>query len=830
MRKQLAEPPPNLLAKTRKFDGDGKLKQGCLLVDHTRDVVTATKKIIQVLSNDLQRFFKLTEEQMPQLIATSVLAAFCHDIGKANDGFIAMLEKKGKQAIRHEHLSALVMSCQKFREWIKPVTNVDYEIARLVVAGYHLKTAVLENTNPRLFGFAQKLRGVNTDTVIFYSQHGHSPHPQFGQWLELLRKEFSLTPPDFDIPSRWSFSRKTANAEYIHENAERIVEEFAYSRRQIDRQRNKEDWSRMRLWMTVKSVLIAADAAASAMRRKGLGLEEWIETSLDVCATTEDLKQLKQKYKVTVEARERKRNNPGYRFVERKFQTETADLGKCAALLTSCGSGKTYAGYLWAQKQIEDIKQNRKIIFLYPTTNTAAQGFKDYASHEAKATLITSRAEFDLVGMFENPDDNTTDERGQNDYTTDKELFALGHWDRSICVATVDAFLGFMQNSYTSLCLLPVLTRSVVVIDEVHSFDYAMFAALVEFLERFDVPILLMSASLPKGRRTHLHRKFPKLAFYPQDEDLASLPDLLNAMSLPRYRISHSKNNWEAAQGIYCPLFLLDIARQKFNENCKVLWVVNTVDRCIGIAQALEQQDAYCYHSRFLYEHRRDIHDAVVEKFHPDSHAGVIAITTQVCEMSLDLDADVLITEIAPATSLIQRMGRCNRKTTGRDDGEPGQVFIYPPPGKNGKPSHNPYEPDFFQTGEELLSKLNLSELISQENLAETLKNVGVVDDKNKICKFTTPDWVSISENDFRDTDELTVPAVLESMRDEFLRLKEARESVAGILLQAPIGYAKEKIKDTWVRLVPDETESYRYKYCKKYGLREVKQNESKSK
>ncbi|MFN2393799.1 MAG: CRISPR-associated helicase/endonuclease Cas3, partial [Pyrinomonadaceae bacterium] len=82
-----------------------------------------------------------------------------------------------------------------------------------------------------------------------------------------------------------------------------------------------------------------------------------------------------------------------------------------------------------------------KVAFLYPTTGTASQGFKDYASHNKKATLISSRAEFDLEGMFENPD-----ERSENDYSTDKELYALGLWAKSSYVATVDTFLGFLQN------------------------------------------------------------------------------------------------------------------------------------------------------------------------------------------------------------------------------------------------------------------------------------------------------------------------------------------------------------------------------------------------
>lgn len=829
MKKVYDQPniPLNLLAKSPRYDENGCLKEGCLLVRHTLDVVAAARDLIKVLGSDLQKFFKLSEDQMPRLIATSKLAAFFHDIGKANDGFVAMLEKRGPQSIRHEHLSALLMSHPPLRDWLlqkdkdvqdSTIGQTDYEIARLVVAGYHLKTAIRLNTNPRFVGFAQKMPGASSNKVIVYSTHG-----QFLEWLDLLSKEFGLSPRDFEVPPTWSFSSTARTAEHVHKHAKRIVGEFGHYCAQVRRKVEEDDWSTMRLWMAVKCVLIAADAAASAVRRKGLSLENWIEQSLDVCASVDDLEELKKKYVATVEARQRKKKGQeDFTFCERGVQEETPRLGSRAALVSSCGSGKTYAGYLWAQKQIEECDNSRKVIFLYPTTNTAAQGFKDYASHDSKATLITSRAEFDLEGMFKNPDDEV-DERQRNDYTTDKELFALAHWDRSICIATVDAFLSFMQNGYASLCLLPVLARGVVVIDEVHSFDYAMFAALIEFLERFDVPVLLMSASLPEERRKRLRVKLPEGAVYPEEKDFINLPDLTAAMKLERYQVFYDMNAWKVSDDILCPPYLLEKALEEMNRDQKVLWVVNTVDRCIGIARALEQQNPLCYHSRFVYEDRRNTHEAIVDKFQPENESGVIAVTTQVCEMSLDLDADILITELAPATSLIQRMGRCNRQEKGRK-GTPGEVFIYQTPTKNGRPDHNPYRPELFQTGDELISELKLKGgiLISQKKLADKLDSIGRVEEPDKLCKFTTPDWVSTSENDFRDTDEFTVPAVLECMKDEFFRRKKTRETITGLLIQAPVRYT-QKMDDTWVRLVPNITKADRYKYSRRYGLREIK-------
>ena len=83
-----------------------------------------------------------------------------------------------------------------------------------------------------------------------------------------------------------------------------------------------------------------------------------------------------------------------------------------------------------------------------------------------------------------------------------------------------------------------------------------------------------------------------------------------------------------------------------------------------------------CYHSRFKLEDRRAQHKAVVDAFQTKP-GPLLAVTTQVCEMSLDLDADVLITEEAPIPPLIQRMGRCNRQGK-PGDGKIGEVYVYP--------------------------------------------------------------------------------------------------------------------------------------------------------
>jgi hypothetical protein len=92
--------------------------------------------------------------------------------------------------------------------------------------------------------------------------------------------------------------------------------------------------------------------------------------------------------------------------------------------------------------------------------------------------------------------------------------------------------------------------------------------------------------------------------------------------------------------------------------------------------------------------------------------------------------------------------------------------------------------------------------------------------EREKLCLFTTPMWEAYS-GDYRLTDEHTVSAVLESSLKKFRWLQSTQQSTAGIILQVPVRYT-ERRKGIWLAIVPDESQSNRYQYCAKYGLREV--------
>src|SRR5262249_16662622 len=147
---------------------------------------------------------------------------------------------------------------------------------------------------------------------------------------------------------------------------------------------------------------------------------------------------------------------------------------------------------------------------------------------------------------------------------------------------------------------------------------------------------------------------------------------------------------------------------------------------------------------------------------------AVLAITTQVCEMSLDLDAGVLITEQAPITAVIQRMGRCNRHAR-RSQDPVGTVLIYP------APDERPYPTEQLEGVPEFVQHVARRGVLSQTDLEEALKVYGpnlVYPDK--ACRFLESGPYAMSgEATYRDIEEFTIPAVLDSDVNNFIDLRK---------------------------------------------------------
>src|SRR5690606_23440341 len=108
----------------------------------------------------------------------------------------------------------------------------------------------------------------------------------------------------------------------------------------------------------------------------------------------------------------------------------------------------------------------------------------------------------------------------------------------------------------------------------------------------------------------------------------------------------------------------------------------------------------------------------------------IVAICTQVAEMSLDLSASLLVTDLAPVPALIQRLGRLNRRATPPQEGKkPPKTMpfvVVEPLTDDGASFHLPYTPADFELARKWLERLP-SDQISQRHLAQTWESLPTV-------------------------------------------------------------------------------------------------------
>lgn len=761
-------PTEYLLAKSPKPG-----RKPVTLEQHLQDAAQCAAQIFRLEGRWGQnwcRFFQIQGiEAQEQFLLNLQVAALFHDLGKANEDFYAAVSQPGftQQTIRHEHISALILCLPETRIWLSKDSRLDADIITAAVLSHHLKAfdgsksvkdkQRSERIKDYRWGQPQTLK----KSLVLYLQHREvTATLQRIANLAQLQGVPSLPKTAWKPASEWEQAWRKGKKQFA-----------ASFKRDLGKNHQRRS-----LLLAVKAGLIVSDAAASGLVREGYDISAWIETIVHSEAIA--VSEISEKILLPRIQQIEERTQKPFKF--HAFQEQAAEQGAKALLLVACGGGKTLAAWKWAERQTQQYNIG-KVIFLYPTRGTATEGFRDYVgwAPEADAALVTGTAKYELEAMAENPSDSIAEKVFRTE--ADDRLYALGFWSKRFFSATVDQFLSFMEHSYQSLCLLPVLADSAVIIDEVHSFDRSMFDTLISFLQTFHIPVLCMTATLPQSRREELIKAGLKV--FPTNADRASeaLDGLRKLEQANRYRLDPVAD-FSAA---------FDKALTAYQEGLRILWVVNTVDRCLAIAHKLDSAidgEILTYHSRFRLSDRQKVHASTVKAFsfaEGDAPKRAIAVTTQVCEMSLDLDADVLITEIAPVSSLVQRFGRANRHLK-----RPfATLHTYNPPG------HLPYQEEELETAKTFLTSFD-TELVNQMQLATALETYAHSErDADGSSLFLTSGYYAVPGS-FRDTDEFAIPCILDSDLDAVESLLNNRQPYDGFIVNVPHKWAKAWITD----------------------------------
>jgi len=262
-------------------------------------------------------------------------------------------------------------------------------------------------------------------------------------------------------------------------------------------------------------------------------------------------------------------------------------------------------------------------------------------------------------------------------------------------VGTVDqALMAALQTKHVFVRLFG-LSHKTIIIDEVHAYDAYMSALLerlLNWLAALKSPVVLLSATLPKKRRDALIKAYltglgaSDVKMTSSEEDRYPRITWATRDSGGVRRLQTSTQNSRSLKLRLVDGDIFKLAEQLQDAlkdgGCAAV-ICNTVRRAQDVYEALrpffpgKSDDDLpaldLLHARYLFKDRAEREARTLKRFgKPGDDVRrpnrAVLISTQIIEQSLDLDFDLMITELAPVDLMLQRAGRLHRHQRGEAD------------------------------------------------------------------------------------------------------------------------------------------------------------------
>ena len=293
------------------------------------------------------------------------------------------------------------------------------------------------------------------------------------------------------------------------------------------------------------------------------------------------------------------------------------------------GIGKTETSLFWSD-MVQNNTNSKRIFYLLPYTASINALYKRFKDVNISVGVLHSK-----VKSLLNKDEDI------DDIQEELQLYQKGIKQVTIC--TIFQLIKAIFSCKNFEMILAQLKDSIIIVDEIHCFDIKNFTLLIETLkflkQNYGVHICIMSASIPNCILHKISQKLNINTIITADKEDYLIRHHINLIDNTIY------NN-------------LDMIRNNIKENKKILICVNRVDTCQNIYTLLHKEypdkKIKLIHGKFNARDR-----TLIEQNIKDCD---VLIGTQAIEVSLDIDYDIMYTEIAPFDSLIQRFGRVNRK------------------------------------------------------------------------------------------------------------------------------------------------------------------------
>lgn len=358
------------------------------------------------------------------------------------------------------------------------------------------------------------------------------------------------------------------------------------------------------------------------------------------------------------------------------------------------GIGKTEASLAAVEELI--YKTNRSGLFFGLPTQATSNGMFTRVEEwlESLSSDLYSNASIRLVHSKASLNDNFTslaknvepeNEEGSviiNEWFSGRKQTALDDF----IVGTVDQFLLLaLKQKHLALRHLG-FTKKIVVIDEAHAYDMYMMQYLKEairWMGAYKVPVIILSATLPKNRRLELVENYMRGRGLKWKEVKKPEEVLSTAYPLITYTDGDEikiQDNFSKIENKEIEVIredkgnLLDLLKQLYENEGVIGVILNTVKDAQELARDCEKlfgsDSVELLHSNYIATHRVERENLLLSLVSKNAKRPKrkIIIGTQVIEQSLDLDFDVMISDLCPIDLLIQRVGRLQRHNIERSE------------------------------------------------------------------------------------------------------------------------------------------------------------------
>ncbi|AXY25306.1 CRISPR-associated helicase/endonuclease Cas3 [Suicoccus acidiformans] len=388
-----------------------------------------------------------------------------------------------------------------------------------------------------------------------------------------------------------------------------------------------------------------------------------------------------------------------FEFSPRNVQTEVLEIVDSVdepglfILEAPMGLGKTETALMGAEV-LMDKTQRSGIFFGLPTQATSngifprIEKWLTRLSEENKESvqirLSHGKASLNesFAGLARNIDDDGEGQVFVNEWFAGRKTAALDDF----VVGTVDQCLMLALKQKHLMLRHLGFSKKVVILDEVHAYDAytnQYLSQALKWLAYYDVPVIVLSATLPAQTRVQLVDAYlwgkgsylSKASKKQIQGDSYPLLTYIDGVKVEQFEAFEEIEDKRVQVKSLSDDQLDATLQSLLHLGAVVGVVVNTVKKAQELAADCVRQfgqDKVCLlHSSFIATDRAKLEADLIEMIGKDGQRpkGQIIIGTQVLEQSLDIDFDVLITDLAPMDLLIQRIGRLHRHLIPRPNG-----------------------------------------------------------------------------------------------------------------------------------------------------------------